>query len=145
VEDPGWTWVVAYSGIPRSTADAVRAVTARLAAADGADLLARFRSVAEDGIAAVGRGDRSRVAELLRTNQELLRTVGVSHPRLEALLEAAEPAAEGAKLTGAGAGGSIVALPAAGRETELVRRLARAGAVPFVVRPSSEGARLVEP
>jgi mevalonate kinase len=144
VPDPGWVWVVAYSGVPRSTADAVRAVGARLAAPGGPELLAEFRRVASEGIDAVGRGDRSTVAELLRRNQELLREVGVSHPRLEALLEAAAPAAEGAKLTGAGAGGSVVALPVPGKETELVRRLARAGALPFVVRPSREGASLVE-
>jgi len=144
VTDPGWVWVVAYSGIPRSTADAVRAVGIRLAAPDGPELLEQFRRVATDGIDAVGRGDRRSVAELLRRNQELLREVGVSHPRLEALLEAAAPATEGSKLTGAGAGGSIVALPVPGKETELVRRLARAGALPFVVRPVPHGASLVE-
>jgi len=144
VADPGWVWVVAYSGIPRSTADAVRAVGARLAKPDGPELLQEFRRVATDGIDAVGRGDRPATAGLLRRNQELLREVGVSHPRLEALLEAAAPAAEGAKLTGAGAGGSVLALPIAGRETELVRRLARAGALPFVVRPSPQGTALVE-
>jgi mevalonate kinase len=145
VSDPGWVWVVAYTGIPRSTADAVRAVGARLAAPGGPELLEEFRRVANEGIAAVGRGDRSAVAELLRRNQELLREVGVSHPRLEALLEAARPAAQGAKLTGAGAGGSVVALPIPGKETELVRRLARAGGLPFVVRPVRDGASLVEP
>jgi mevalonate kinase len=144
VEDPGWVWVVAHSGIPRSTGDAVRAVTQRLAAGDGPELLAEFSRVATDGIRAVGAGDRRTVAELLGRNQELLREVGVSHPRLEELIRAAGPAAEGAKLTGAGAGGSIVVLPIPGKETELVRRLARAGAVPFVVRPVRSGAELVE-
>jgi mevalonate kinase len=143
VSDPGWVWVIAYSGIPRSTADAVRAVGSRVAAPGGPELLEEFRRVATEGIEAVGRGDRATVAKLLRRNQELLREVGVSHPRLEALLEAAAPAAEGAKLTGAGAGGSVVALPIPGKETELVRRLARAGALPFVVRPTSQGASLV--
>jgi mevalonate kinase len=59
-------------------------------------------------------------------------------------MRAAAPAAEGAKLTGAGAGGSIVVLPVPGKETELVRRLARAGGLPFVVRPAPEGAGLIE-
>jgi len=144
VRDPGWVWVVAYSGIPRSTADAVRGVGTRLAAPGGPQLLEEFRRTAQDGIDAVGRGDRSAVAELLGRNQELLRAVGVSHPRLEALIEAARPAAEGAKLTGAGAGGSVVVLPIPGKETELVRRLARAGGLPFVVRPAPVGASLVE-
>ncbi len=144
VEDPGWVWVVCHSGIPRSTGDAVRAVGARLARPDGPALLDQFRRVAEDGIRALGRADRASVAELLRRNQELLREVGVSHPRLEALLDAAAPASEGAKLTGAGAGGSIVVLPRPGEETDLVRRLARAGGLPFVVRADPQGAALVE-
>ncbi len=137
--DPGWLWVVAYSGIPRSTGDAVRAVGQRLARPDGPNLLQEFTEVARHGIRAVAEGDRSRVAELMRRNHELLREVGVSHPRLEALIEAAGPSVEAAKLTGAGAGGSIVALPIPGRETEAVRRVARAGGVPFVVRPSIGG------
>jgi len=143
VSDPGWVWVVAYSGIPRSTADAVRSVSARLAAPGGPELLEQFRRVATDGISAVERGDRRAVAELLQHNQVLLREVGVSHPRLEALIEAAAPAAEAVKLTGAGAGGSVLALPVPGKETELIRRLARAGALPFVVRPTAVGAGLV--
>ncbi len=142
--DPGWVWVVAYTGIPRSTADAVRAVSARLARADGDRLLGEFTEVARHGIAAVAAGDRPAVGQALGRNQELLREVGVSHPRAEALLDAAAPVCEGAKVTGAGCGGSIVALPRPGREAELVRRLARAGAVPFPVRPSP-GVELVDP
>jgi len=145
VNDPGWVWVVAYTGIPHSTADAVRAVGARLNAPGGPELLEEFRRVASEGIDAVGAGDRVRAASLLRRNQELLREVGVSHPRLEALIEAAAPAAEASKLTGAGAGGSVVCLPVPGKEAELVRRLARAGGLPFVVRPFPEGVSLVEP
>jgi mevalonate kinase len=145
VEDPGWVWVVAHSGVPRATGDAVRAVGARLARADGPALLEEFRRVALDGIRAVAEGDRESVGRLMARNQELLREVGVSHPRLEELLRAAGPYSLGAKLTGAGAGGSIVALPRPGAETELVRRLARAGALPFVVRPAPRGAALVDP
>ncbi len=144
VEDPGWVWVIGYSGVPRSTADAVRAVARRLEEPDGPRILEAFGDVARAGIEAVGRGDREATGRLLGRNQELLRTVGASHPRLEELLRAAGPAAEGAKLTGAGVGGSIVALPKPGQETELVRRLARAGALPFAVRCSPAGASLVE-
>jgi mevalonate kinase len=144
VADPGWTWVVADTGIPRSTGEAVRAVSARLAVAGGAELLEQFAQVARQGIRAVAQGDRRETAELLGRNQQLLRDVGVSHPRLEALLDAAAPACEGAKITGAGAGGSIVALPVPGREGELLRRLARAGGLAFAVRPAPAGATLVD-
>jgi mevalonate kinase len=144
VEDPGWLWVVAHSGIARATGPAVRAVGERFAAPDGDRLLAEFAEVAREGIAAVARGDRARTAELMQRNQELLVHVGVSHPRLEALIAAAAPSAEASKITGAGGGGSIVVLPTPGREADLVRRLARAGGLPFVVHPSGTGAALLE-
>ena len=142
VADPGWVWVVAYSGIPRSTGAAVRAVGERLAQPDGAGLLERFSQVTGEGIDAVRSEDRERAGVAMARNHELLRDVGVSHPRVEELLAAVAESSAGAKLTGAGAGGSIVVLPRAGREAEVVRRLARAGAVAFAVRPSTDGARV---
>jgi mevalonate kinase len=144
VPDPSWSWVVAYSGLPRSTADAVRAVGRRLAEPDGPALLDAFQHVAEAGIAGVRAEDRTAVGRCLDENHELLTKVGVSHPRLESLLEAARPAIVGGKLTGAGAGGSIVVLPQPGRELDAARRIARAGGLPFVVRPEPRGASLVE-
>jgi mevalonate kinase len=144
VSDPGWVWVVVHSGIPRATGDAVRAVGVRLQQPDGPQLLGEFARVAREGIRAVANGDRAGAAQLMTENQALLREVGVSHPRLEALIEAAGPAAEAAKLTGAGAGGSVLVLPKAGAETDLVRRLARAGGLPFVVKSATDGAALVE-
>jgi mevalonate kinase len=143
VRDPAWSWVVAYSGIPRSTASAVRAVGKRLAAPDGPALLDRFQTLAEGGIRAVTAEDRAEVGRLLDANQVLLAEVGVSHPRLEALLTAARPAIAGGKLTGAGAGGSVVVLPQPGRELEAARRIARAGGLPFVVRAEPRGASIV--
>ncbi len=145
VDDPGWVWIVAHSGIPRATGDAVRSVSARLRAPDGPELLEQFARVAREGIAAMAAGDRAAVGARMAENQQLLREVGVSHPRLEALLDAVAPNVDGAKLTGAGAGGSIVALPRPGAEVEAVRRLARAGGLPFVVRPARDGAELVGP
>lgn len=143
--DPGWIWVVGYSGVPRSTAEAVHAVGRRLSAPDGPELLTRFATVAREGIAALEQGDRAAVAEALGANQGLLREVGVSHPRLEALLDAVAPAAQGAKLTGAGCGGSVLVLPVPGKEPEAMRRLARAGGVPFAVRPSPTGVEPIVP
>ncbi|MCI4360667.1 MAG: hypothetical protein L3J91_03110, partial [Thermoplasmata archaeon] len=144
VRDPGWVWLVAFSGVPRSTADAVRAVGRRLAQTDGPRLLDSFEDVARQGIAAVDREDRSEAGRCMNENQRLLREVGVSHPRLETLLEAVAPSVEGAKITGAGAGGSIVALPKPGREVEAQRRIERAGGRPFVVRAAPSGAGLIQ-
>ncbi len=143
VADPGWTWVVGYTRVPRSTADAVRAVATRLGRPDGPDLLRELRRVALEGIRAVGQEDRTGVGRWLGENHALLREIGVSHPRLEALIEAVRPSAVGAKLTGAGAGGSMLALPQTGKEVETARRIASAGGVPYVVRVEPRGAHLV--
>jgi mevalonate kinase len=141
--DPGWVWVVAYSGIPRSTAKAVEQVGRRLAEPDGPELLRRFHAIATAGIGALVAEDRTEVGRWMAENHRLLVEVGVSHPRLEELLTAVAPVAVGAKLTGAGCGGSIVVLPQPGREGEAVRRLARAGAVAFAVRPSARGCDVI--
>lgn len=143
ISDPGWVWVIAYSGLPKDTGPKVRAVGERFASAEGPELLRRFADVANGGLRAMVREDGGETGHFLDENQGLLREVGVSHPRLEALLEAARPAAWGAKVTGAGGGGSIVALPRPGQETDLMRRLARAGAVPFAARPAPNGVELV--
>lgn len=143
IADPGWVWVVAYSGLPKDTGPKVRAVGDRFASPEGPELLRRFSEVAAAGLRAMAREDGPETGRLLGENHELLREVGVSHPRLEALIEAARPSAYGAKVTGAGGGGSIVALPKPGQVTDLVRRLARAGAVPFAARPAPAGVELV--
>jgi mevalonate kinase len=143
VRDPGWVWLVGFTGVPRSTGAAVRAVGERLKKSDGPALLAEFERVALEGLRAVEKEDRSSVGELFRENQRLLVKVGVSHPRLEALIAAVMPLSEGEKLTGAGAGGSIVALPKPGREVEGARAIARAGGVPFVVRAAPAGAGIL--
>lgn len=132
--------VVAYSGVPRSTADAVRAVGRRLAQPDGPALLESFADVTREGIDAVRGGDAARVGRAMKRNQQLLRDVGVSHPRLEELLTAVEPHAEGAKLTGAGLGGSVVVVPRPGELETVVKRLARAGAVAWAIGSPGRGA-----
>ena len=56
-------------------------------------------------------GNAQKLGELLKQNQKLLAELGVSSPALNECIAAAESAgALGAKLTGAGAGGGVVAL-----------------------------------
>lgn len=66
----------------------------------------------EAGWAALGTGDRTAFGAAMNASHDsLTRRCGVGHPRLDTLVEAALRAgADGARLTGAGFGGSIVAL-----------------------------------
>lgn len=76
---------------------------------------------------ALETGDRKRLGELMTMNHGLLRACGVSTPELDAIVDAALAAgACGAKLTGAGGGGAVIALPSADPEP-IVAALAAAG------------------
>jgi len=63
-----------------------------------------------EGLKALQRRDLVRAGELMDRNHELLNDLGVGHSSLDKLVAAARPHAYGAKLTGAGGGGSMFAL-----------------------------------
>jgi len=68
-------------------------------------------ALALEGLDALREGNDDRLGELMNVNQGLLNGIGVSTPELEHLVHLARSAgALGAKLTGAGGGGSIIAL-----------------------------------
>lgn len=78
-------------------------------------------------VAAVERGDLAELGELMNINQGLLNALQVSSWELEELIEIARKnGALGAKLTGGGGGGSMVAL-CDGNSEEVARAIQRAG------------------
>jgi mevalonate kinase len=79
--------------------------------------------------AAIEAGDLAQVGQLMNQNQALLEEMGVSGPELERLVGAARAAgALGAKLSGAGRGGNMVALVETETETAVREALLAAGA-----------------
>jgi mevalonate kinase len=66
--------------------------------------------IARRGIDALICGDYEAVGRTMTENQIMLKSIGVSCPELDALIKAAAPSSLGAKLTGAGGGGCMVAL-----------------------------------
>ena len=120
--------VIAYGAHARSTGAAVSGLRARWEA-DRARHEAIFDAVAntvERGETAARAGDLAALGRAFDDNQALLESLGVSSAETAALLAAARRAgALGAKLTGGGAGGAVIALAA---EPEAVAsRLERAG------------------
>ncbi len=80
--------------------------------------------------------DIAAIGKLMDQNQELLETIGVSSPELERLIVAARRAgALGAKLSGAGWGGNMIALVPPQSETaaNVARALVGAGATATIV------------
>ncbi|MDB5096472.1 MAG: mevalonate kinase [Cyanobacteria bacterium RYN_339] len=125
--------VVGYTGVTRRTQVAVARVTAfkdnEPVAAHAA--MEAIKALAWEAIAAWRAGDAVAVGTCLDGAQAQLERLGVSTPELETLIRAARDAgALGAKLTGAGMGGCMLALARdATHADELVRALAGAATV----------------
>jgi mevalonate kinase len=103
---------VGLSGEPRSTAAMVAGVRARVEA----DVAARAALDRLGALAAHGRhvlGDAAALGALFDEAQRDLASLGLSTPRLDELCARARAAgAAGAKLTGAGGGGAVIAVGA---------------------------------
>lgn len=81
-----------------------------------------------------GRLGLMAIGELMNENQELLETLGVSSPKLEQLIAVARQAgAVGAKLSGAGWGGNIIALAEPASAAGVAQALTEAGAVKVII------------
>jgi hydroxymethylglutaryl-CoA reductase len=105
--------VIALGDERRSTGAAVSGLRTRWEAdrARYDRLFDEIGAAVDAGVAALRAGDVAALGRTLDRNQALLEAVGVSAPEVEARVAAARAAgALGAKLTGGGAGGAIVAL-----------------------------------
>ena len=127
--------VIVPSGVPRSTAaqiDRVRQRHRALPRLVGPILQILGDSVTA-GLESLSRHDLATFGTIMSMSHELLSALGVSSPVLDNLCAVAlEHGAHGAKLTGAGGGGCMVALPA-GDPDSLVETFRRRGQLPLRV------------
>ncbi len=93
----------------------------------------------EEGSKAVENGDVEKIGRLMNEDQKLLSILGVSHPRLEALIKAAARFSYGAKLTGAGGGGAMVALT--DEPENVAEAIKKRGGVPYIIETTKEGVK----
>jgi len=137
--------VIGNTGVERSTGALVSSVRS---------LRSRFPALVDPVIRLGGRltlraldalkaGDLETLGSLMNINHGLLWAVGVSHPKLDRLVHAAlEAGALGAKLTGAGGGGCMIALA----RRESLRAVAGAiedeGGVAIIAGKSDVGVRV---
>ena len=80
--------------------------------------------ISRRGIKSLLEGDFEVVEEQCPKNRIMLQSLGVSCPELETLIRAASPSSLGAKLTGAGGGGCMVALTRHPKQTSEAIELA---------------------
>ena len=140
-EVPEFTFVVGHTGVHASTGPLVAGVKKLVdSSPDAAKTIERISELVMDGVEAVEKGDKSKVGKLMAENHGLLNSLGVGHPLLDRAVRACEGTCYGAKLTGAGGGGSMIALtddPAGASKA-----IMSAGCTPIIVRVGCEGVRL---
>ncbi len=135
---PPIDFVIGNTGISAATGPLVAGVKERVDRDPKArEAVQEIGRITLDGFDALRRNDLARVGHLMDQNQKLLSELGVGHPMLDRLVAAARRTSYGAKLTGAGGGGSIVAL--SDRPDETTAAIRAAGGKAFVVRPDPVG------
>jgi len=139
---PPMAFVVGYTGKKGNTAELIERVR-RACETDGAQRsrIGAIGAIVDEARDALSAGDVARVGSLMDLNQAHLKALGVSSPELEALLSAARPYALGAKLTGAGGGGCMIALTE--KPEECARAIEGAGGKPFLASVDPSGVVLL--
>jgi mevalonate kinase len=109
---PKFDLVVANSGIVHSTSNVVSMV--RRFKDERQDVFASLRaqesSLIEEALSALQKNDSAKIGKLMTQNQGFLEKIGVSNETLRSMISLARDASYGAKITGAGGGGCIIAL-----------------------------------
>ena len=106
-------------------------------------LFAEIGMLVEQAQEALAKGDLATLGHLLNLNQLCLEKLGISLPKIETLIEAALGAgALGAKISGKGMGGIIIALCEPGRQAEVAAAIEAAGGRAIIAEAGVEGARI---
>ncbi len=139
-------WILlADSGIASLTRDAVADVRsrARLARAQTARVFDHIGAIVVEARRSIEQGNKVQLGELMTANHCLLRKLHVSCPELDHLVEAALNAgALGAKLSGGGRGGCIIALVNEDSAPAVKRSLFEAGARKVMMTIAGQGRQI---
>ena len=135
---PPVDFVIGNTGISAATGPLVARVKERFDQdPKAAEAIHEIGGITVDGLRAFRGKDFVEAGRLMDRNHALLTGLGVGHPALDRLVDAARPSSYGAKLTGAGGGGSIVALT--DQPSATAEAIRRAGGKAFIVRSDPAG------
>ncbi len=138
IEVPKLKLVVGFSGVKGSTREMVEKVRRFYVWNSFArDVIREIGKITMQAIEPLENEDYEVIGELMNRNNRLLTILGVSHPMLKKMIDAAKRYAYGAKITGAGGGGSIVVLT--DEQEEVAKAIKDVGGKPFCVEISDSG------
>ncbi|OPX57321.1 MAG: Mevalonate kinase [Methanomassiliicoccales archaeon PtaB.Bin134] len=104
------------------------------------DIVEEIGRLTLQGVDLLASGDMEGLGRIMTQDHKLLAILGVSSPELDRLVSAVLPYSYGAKLTGAGGGGSMVALT--DRPEEVAEIIRRKGGQPFITVTGVPGVRI---
>ena len=138
------TLLVAYSGRSRSTKRQVSRVSSVKKSFPGLfdGLTESISEVSRMAAERLTAGDQKGLGKLLTFNQAVLATIGVSTPETDRLVQAfLSQGCYGAKLTGAGGGGCVLAVGPKGKEKRITSSLRARGIETFQTSVPAAGVR----
>jgi mevalonate kinase len=138
--------VVGHTGISKSTSrmvSRVRALKERYPEViDG--IMDSIGNISARGEDLIKKNDYRSIGELMNVNQGLLDALGITIPELSLQIYAArQHGAYGAKITGAGGGGCMVAICDEKNCKEIATAIGRSYGDSFISRPTAEGVRIL--
>ncbi|AGI47439.1 mevalonate kinase [Thermoplasmatales archaeon BRNA1] len=137
-EVPEMTFVIGNTGIRAATGPLVEKVR-KYKDSDpfAAGIVDEIGDVTLDGLKAIKENDLEELGALMTYDHKLLSILGVSCPELNKLCESVEPFSFGAKLTGSGGGGCMVALT--DKPEKVAEVIAEHGGTPYIVKTGVPG------
>ncbi|AIZ56067.1 mevalonate kinase [Candidatus Methanoplasma termitum] len=143
IDVPKMTFVIGCTGIRAATGPLVEKVrkykdSNRFAS----DIIEEISGITVEGLKCIRSNDVVNLGKLMTKNHKLLSILGVSSDELNKLVNASLPYAYGAKLTGAGGGGCMVALT--DQPDKVCEAISSRGGAPFIVKTGVEGVRTSE-
>ncbi len=140
---PRMTFVIGYTGIKAPTGPLVEKVRKyRDKNRFASDIVDEIGNITEDGIDMLAKNDVVGLGKLMTQNHKLLSILGVSCNELNSLVNASNRYSYGAKLTGSGGGGCMVALT--DQPEKVCETIAVHGGFPFIVNTDLDGVLLTE-
>ncbi len=135
---PDMTLVVGFTGKPSVTHIQVAKVRSFFDRSGFAkETVKEIGSLVSDALPALKRNDLVSIGALMNKNHSLLSILGVSSKELQTLVDASLPYSYGAKLTGAGGGGSMIALT--DDPEKVAEAISARGGKSYIVRISTLG------
>jgi mevalonate kinase len=115
--------VIGSTGIRHSTGDLVAHVKKFKDRNESLfkELSRQARDICSEATAAIFSNNHEMLGQLMNENQKILKQIGVSHEKIDDLIQVCTMAgALGAKMTGAGGGGAIIALAASKKDSSKI-------------------------